>query len=184
MKLVTRVVAVGLFLVGGVGAGPALADHKPGCTNQGNAGGNSANYAGAAADLVADDSQGSPGDKVKLHGCGYNANSNVDVDLNSAPLRMASTTTDTNGAFDVEVTIPAGAPVGRHTITATGTDPQGRPKVESVAYTVVAAAGAPSSGALPRTGSSTVPLVAGSTALLALGALLVIVARRRRRLFA
>jgi len=190
MKTMLRGALVGLLMLGTVGAAPALAEHKPGCTSRGNAGNNSNNatYSGSAPDAVADDSQGAPGDKVKMHGCGYQSVSNVDFDLNSDPIRLGSTTTDANGSFDVELTIPANAPVGRHTITATGVDPSGRAKVESVAYTVVAASAAQRnaqttrSGTLPRTGSttSTVPLVAGSTVLLGVGAVLVIAARRRK----
>lgn len=184
MKMIIRTLLPALLVVTVVGFQPASALHKPGCANSGNLGGNSANYTGSNSDVVADSSQGAPGEKVKLHGCGYRANSNVDFHLNSAPIFLGKTTTNASGAFDAEVTIPANAPVGRHTITATGLAPNGSAKVESVPFTVVAAqaAGRPAAaGTLPRTGtSSTVPLVAGSTALLGLGTVLVIAARRRR----
>lgn len=186
MILARRILILSVLLLGTVGVGSASAEHKPACRSQGNEGNNSQNaqYSGSAPDTVASDSQGEPGDKFRMHGCGYNESSEVQFEMNSAPISLGRTTTDALGAFDVELTIPANAPLGRHTITASGTAPDGRAKVESVAFTVVAAAAANnrSGQTLPRTGSdtSTVPLVAGSTALIGAGAVLVIVARRRR----
>lgn len=192
MKLIVRSMVLALLLVGVVGVHAASADHKPACRNQGNAGNRAnerATYAGSAPDAVAGSSQGQPGSRARMHGCGFNPNSNVDFHLNSTPRFLSNTTTGAAGAFDVELAIPSDAPLGRHTITATGVDASGRAKVESVAFTVVkpAAAGrsaerARAEGELPRTGSnsSTVPMVLGSAALVGLGTVLVIGARRRR----
>jgi LPXTG-motif cell wall-anchored protein len=185
MKITLRALALAMLMIVGVGltATPASADH---CRSRGNAGNNAATYSGAQSDIGADKSQGRPGDRARVHGCGFNPSTRYTVDFNSTPVRLAEGTTDANGAFDIEVTIPADASVGRHTITATGTDPQGRAKVESVAFTIVTPAQAANAGAgattLPRTGTSTVPLIAGSTVLVGLGAVLVIAARRRRAL--
>jgi LPXTG-motif cell wall-anchored protein len=184
MTALWRALLLSFLLVSTVFVGEASANHEPACTSRGNAGNNSAQYNGSAPDVVADDSQGKGGDKVHMHGCGYNPSSAVKFELHSETMSLGQTTTDGNGTFDVDLTIPSNAPLGRHTITASGTAANGQPKVESVSYTVVPAAAANNRSArtLPRTGSdsSTVPLIAGSTVLIGAGAVLVIAARRRR----
>lgn len=178
-----------LVLVGLVGVHAATAEHEPGCTSGDSVGNNTdegGSYAGSAPDVTVSTSQGSPGDGVRMHGCGFKPNSSVDFHLNSTPRFLRSTTTDTFGAFDVELVIPADATYGRHTITATGVDPSGSPKVESVAFAVVrpqaARAAEPRPAPISRTGTSswTVPVVLGSAGAVALGTGLLLAARRRR----
>ena len=132
-------------------------------------------------------SSASAGEAVTLAGAGYQPGSSVALTLNSKPISLGGAVADGNGAFTKVITVPAEAPAGRHTITAAGVDPAGAQFVLSAAFEVTdakgAVAGAPASAGgqtLPRTGTSTVLLVALSTLLIAVGAALVVTARRRR----
>jgi LPXTG-motif cell wall-anchored protein len=74
------------------------------------------------------------------------------------------------------VTLPSNAAPGSYTIIASCTGVLGNGVTRSVAITVAAA----TTGRLPRTGQSTLPLVAGGVALIAVGAIATVVTRRRR----
>lgn len=192
MKFIFRTVLLTLVLTG-MGVQTAAATHKPGCTTSDGTtsdstgttsdgtGTTSDSYSGSASEVVADDSQGETGDTITMHGCEYLPNSNVDFHLNSEPIYLGSTQTDANGTFNVVLTIPPNAPPGRHTITAAGLAPDGTPKIESVSYTVVdPGATQRPSAAIPRTGASTLPLATASAALVAIGTILMVAARRRQ----
>jgi len=131
----------------------------------------------------------SAGERVTLAGSGYQPGSDVELTLNSNPISLGGAVADGSGAFTQTITVPAAAPVGRHTITAAGVDPAGAQFILSAAFEVTgtrgAAAAAPAaadtgSDALPRTGTSSVVLLAAAALLIALGTALVITARRRR----
>jgi LPXTG-motif cell wall-anchored protein len=134
--------------------------------------------------LRLDQSAASRGERVTLAGSGYRGGSDVELTLNSNPISLGNVTTNGSGAFSTSVVIPQSAPIGAHTITASGVDPGGAPFVLSAAFEVTAsgAAAAPSAAGntLPRTGTSTGLLVGASALLIAVGAALVTTARRRR----
>jgi len=106
---------------------------------------------------------------------------------------------DATGRTVQNVTIPADATLGTHTITASGTAPSGAPRSLSTNLTVVSAGGGggaaggggtgtgatgagttSAQGGLPRTGDNSIPLARVGLVTLAVGAGLVFVTRRRR----
>jgi LPXTG-motif cell wall-anchored protein len=107
----------------------------------------------------------------------------VTFTLFSVAQTLATATPDAGGNVSASLTIPTDAAPGDHTITAT--DSTGLELSASV--TVVGAegagAGAPggpaAAGALPRTGDDSRPLLPVGAVLVALGGVLVVLARRR-----
>ncbi|QDZ16205.1 NPCBM/NEW2 domain-containing protein [Humibacter ginsenosidimutans] len=115
------------------------------------------------------------------------ATTKVTVELHSTPVVLGSVTTDASGVATLRVTIPSDIELGTHTISVSAGDNT----LATSAVTIVAAdqpvgaaagpSGTVASGSsLPSTGSDAVPLVAWTIALLAAGALVLLVARRRR----
>ncbi|MFC7480161.1 fibronectin type III domain-containing protein [Luedemannella flava] len=82
------------------------------------------------------------GMKITVGGEGYAAYSTVDITLYSEPTLLATVVTDAQGSFRQEITIPAGATVGEHTIIASGVDAAGNPYYMKLPVTVAPAAGA------------------------------------------
>jgi len=121
----------------------------------------------AGSDITPD-----PGQTITVSGSGCPAHSPVDFFFDDQP--AGGTTADADGNFSGPVTVPSGASSGKHTVTAKcGTLVMGFEI--SVNPPAVAAA------AIPRTGtSSTIPLASVALALLAVGGLFVLFARRRR----
>lgn len=196
MRLAKRVIVLSLLLLGTVVTGIASAQTPP-CRDNGT----TSPYAGAKSGLATDKAQARVGDLVTLRGCGYRGASQVAHTMNSHPIALGSATTDANGDYTFQFTVPADAHVGDHTITATGVNPNGAPRVQTVSFTVLAAqtattttvageaarttatttAAAAAGSTLPRTGGgSTMPQVVGGVALVGIGAALVVIARRRR----
>ena len=127
------------------------------------------------------------GESVTATGGGYRPASRVEVTLNSEPMPLGSVTTDAAGAFELRFTVPASATLGSHTVTASGVDDGGGARVLSAALEVTAAGGAAAAPAgprdgstLPRTGLATVAMAGFGSALVALGTVAVVSARRRR----
>jgi hypothetical protein len=60
------------------------------------------------------------GDRVTVTGKCFRANTDVDINLNSTPVRLITVRSDANGNFTVTVTIPSNTGTGTHTISATG----------------------------------------------------------------
>jgi len=98
--------------------------------------------------------------------------------------RLGSFTVNADGAAVVSFTVPNNLSNGRHDVVFLGTK-NGQPVEVRVPFTVSGTAGAAGaggrSGQLPRTGADQlVPLALSGAALVALGAGVVVVARRRR----
>lgn len=132
-------------------------------------------FAGSAAaqtyttgSVGADDTTPAPGDTVRLTGSGCPPNSPVTFAIDGNP--AGGTTSDGNGNFAGDVTAPTQP--GEHSVTAT---------CGSQVLGLVIEVGAVSGSGLPRTGSSSaLPLTSIGVALLAVGGLFVLQARRRR----
>jgi LPXTG-motif cell wall-anchored protein len=134
-------------------------------------------YPPAANSITIDDSSTAPGQKVTLVAKTFAPGATVTFTLFSAPVVLGTATADASGVATLVATIPAGAAVGTHTVEASGNNAAGAPLVVSLTLTVAAAAAAP----LPTTGSnSTLPLAQLGLGVLAVGGLLVLVAKRRR----
>lgn len=122
-----------------------------------------------------------PGDPVTARGCGFRPGSTVNVDLvmGSQVTRVGTATAGADGGFELTFNVPANAPVGNHTLEATGVDPAG--DVRALSATLRVIGGEQGRGDLPRTGSdSTAPLVTAGAGLVLLGGAAVFAARRRR----
>lgn len=126
------------------------------------------------AELVIGASSVAQGGTVQLAGRGFGAGEVISLTLHSDPIHLTDVVADENGAFRVQVTIPANAEVGAHTLIAVGADSG---LTAEGALTVTAAAGA--GGGLAGTGGA-VPIAAIALLLLLLAAGGVLVIRRRR----
>jgi len=147
------------------------------------AGSASAQYEPTGSQVLSDTTV-RPGDTITVSGTGCPANASVTTTFDRSTV-LGSTTAGSDGTFSLSVTIPSDAVPGRHTITSTCGD-----LVLSSTITVLGAStGTGGStgtgtggGALPRTGTnSTVPLTQIGVGLLAIGGVLMIVARKRRQ---
>lgn len=121
----------------------------------------------------------------------FMAGTNVTFTFTSEPVTLGSDAADADGVAAISAAIPADARLGSHTISASGTGTDGSPLTLSTTVTVVSAEAAAAeavagarpvtvSGALPRTGDSSLPLARVGAALLAVGGGLVFITRRRR----
>jgi hypothetical protein len=142
--------------------------------------GTSANTAGVTSpDTGATGDRSAPGQKVVKILTGFRPGEVVTVTLHSTPQRVASATADATGTVRIEFTLPAGTPVGDHTLVYEGN--QGTYFQEAFAVTAASgsASGSGSGATLAYTGASVaLPLGLGAGAL-ALGGGLVFAARRR-----
>lgn len=117
-----------------------------------------------------------PGQPFTVSGGGFKPNTEVTVTFDATVLGRVLTRPD--GTFSITVTTPADASPGRHTITSTGTAPDGSIRRLTSIVTVLGTVA--TRGPLPRTGASVLPLAAGGTALIGIGSAAVAGARRRR----
>jgi hypothetical protein len=128
---------------------------------------------------VSDTSLG-PGDQVTVTGDNWQAGSTVTFTLQPEGINLGSTTVDANGSFSVVLTIPANVQAGAHSIVCSGIDVEGNNV--SRGTTVQILGGAVGGGAAFTGTTLNVPLwmvlIAG---LFAVGVVLVILGRRRRR---
>lgn len=72
------------------------------------------------ASLTLSASQALRGDKVTVTGAHFVPGEQVVLDLHSDPIELAKVTADDEGGFTVEITVPAAAEFGEHTVVATG----------------------------------------------------------------
>lgn len=110
----------------------------------------------------------------------------------SQPVVLGTAEADDVGIVTFEARIPSNASVGVHTIVASGIAPDGSPLEVSTTVTVLASddgtdeatagfgTGGTTRGSLPRTGGESLPMLRIAAALLAVGAGMVFVTRRRR----
>lgn len=126
------------------------------------------------AELVIGAKSVQQGGTVQVTGRGFGAGEVVSLTLHSEPIHLADAVADANGAFRLQVTIPANAEVGAHVLIAVGADTG---LTAEGALTVTAAPGA--GGGLAGTGGS-VPIGAIAVLILLLAAGGVLVIRRRR----
>lgn len=118
-----------------------------------------------------------PGATVTFVATGFRVGSTVTFTIFSTPRVLGTAVADANGTATLTVQLPSDLPPGDHVVKASGIDPQGNPLTVSTPITIVG------NGATttPRTGSRfTVPLTRIGVSAVALGGLLVLVARRRR----
>ena len=109
----------------------------------------------------------------------------VSFTFNSAPVTLGAATANADGRATLSAPIPANATPGQHTITASGESVNGPLEVSAAVTISGGAADAPATtnaAELPPTGVGAVTLTAGVVAViaLALGGVLMLVARRRR----
>lgn len=144
------------------------------------AGGGPGDYASCV--VTVDPSTFGPGDTVTVTGTGLEPNFETIIEFNSVTVQVGTATTDANGEFVADVTIPADADDGAHTITAV-CDTQGN--VSSTDVTVSSGTQVPPTttpgGPLPRTGSDVEPLLVLAAIALLAGVAFVLVSKRRRR---
>ncbi len=152
-------------------------------------------YPPTSGELTVSASEASPGDLVTVSANGYAADTSASITFESVPVLLATVGTGSAGAFATQVRIPADATPGMHTLRARGVGPGGGPRVLSAAINIRAPGSAgyrggsggqagpatPSrSGGVAFTGSSTtVPLLIAGAALVAVGTVLLLRARRR-----
>jgi LPXTG-motif cell wall-anchored protein len=134
--------------------------------------GNEVKYGGLT--LAISDPAVNPGDTIELTGSGFLADATVTVTVQSHTY-VAGTTT-TNSAGDFSFGFPAPDEVGAHTATAT----DGVNSI-SIEFEVLAAGAVDSTGSLPYTGSNnSVPVAQIGAGLVAAGAVLVLMVRKRQ----
>ena len=81
------------------------------------------------------------GDQVVVDGAGFAAGAPVEVWMYSTPILLGSTVASAVGDATTQVTMPAGAGLGAHTVVLASVDDTGRPRFLTVGVTVGAAAG-------------------------------------------
>jgi len=125
-----------------------------------------------------------PGQTFTITAGTFLPGSTVTITFLSDPVNLGSAIASAVGTVSTQATTPVDAPLGAHTVQASGQSADG-PLTLSASVTVVPAAGAggaaAAGGGLPRTGDDTsIPLTRVAAVLLAGGGALVFAARRRR----
>lgn len=115
-------------------------------------------------------SSGDAGDPTEVAGCGFAPGVSVAISIGSEP--VATTTADAQGCISETVTLPNGLSAGNHEISATGLNPDGGTHTLSASFTV--------NGSIAFTGANSSLYAGVGAALLAVGALFIVVTRRRR----
>ena len=135
-------------------------------------------YPPGRCQLALSQSSAARGDSFRASGGGFAPGE--DVTLSIAGMNVRSVAADANGAFAADLTVPDDAPVGRTEVRATGANQTLAAAFEVLAPAAAARSRAPEASFLPRTGSEFVATAALGAVLLALGAVLVLSARRTR----
>ena len=134
-------------------------------------------YPPAINSLTANPSTVPAGGRTTLTARTFKAGTTVRFTRFSDPVVLGSAVADASGVAVLDATIPADTTAGSHRIEATGT---GSTNVSLTVATDILVT-RPGSSAIPQTGSNdTVPLATTGAVILAVGGLLVLVARRRR----
>lgn len=144
------------------------------------AGGGPSDYANCV--ITVDPSTFPAGAVVTVTGSGFEPNFETTIEFNSVTVQVGTAMTDAAGAFEAQVTIPADATDGAHTISAV-CDTAGN--ISSTDVTVssepTVTTTSPGGSPLPRTGSDTQPLVVVAVIAVLAGVAFVLVSKRRRR---
>lgn len=144
---------------------------------------------GRPAALTVSDTTVNPGQAVTVRGSGYADRAQVTLIFESTPVELGRAIADDSGSFTRDVTIPANATAGNHTIRARGLGANGSSLEQSVRVAVLGASAgggpganrAANSSGLARTGSDgAISLTQLGAVLILLGAGVVAVVRRRR----
>ncbi len=181
---VIRTVAVLALALGFFAFAPSTAGAADACEID-NA---SAEAYGNTMTLTIEPSQAQVGDTVTISGSGYPPNCTLTVTVGGDTL---SATTDADGNFSVEWTIPAGTAEGpidvstdvsglvtHATLTVVAGDDAG-PATTVAPVTPGGTTGGSGSGILPKTGSQVLPFLGAGIGLLVIGSLLVLANRKR-----
>ena len=121
------------------------------------------------------------GESFTATGFGFAPSSTVPLEFRSAQVSLGSVQTDAAGSFATTLVVPADATLGSHVLAAIITNPAAERRELTAALTVVADTGTGSGTGLPRTGqASTIPASIAGAALIAVGTLVVLAARRKR----
>ena len=129
--------------------------------------------------------------RMRMRGQGYKAFSPFAIEVHSTPQTIGSGTTDADGNYEAEVTLPGDLESGAHSFVVLGTDPFGNP-VQTVSNFYVlmdgtiatpmnASEGSAGPG-LPVTGSNTTSLLIWANLMILCGGGIIVLARRERRL--
>ena len=129
------------------------------------------------------------GGLLTVAGSGLQPGEQAQVWLHSDPVLLATVTATDTGDLSVSVRIPAGTPVGTHTIelvAASGATGEAAITVTAAASSAGVTTGTygtsgSSGGQLSYTGFPTSVFAVGAAALVAFGALLLVASRRRSR---
>jgi LPXTG-motif cell wall-anchored protein len=142
-----------------------------------------------APKLVASPTTVAPGGTIAVSASGFKPGTNVVITLESDPVNLGTFVADSFGNIAANVRVPADFPAGPHTLKLTGTDIAGAVLVLSTGITVASqiqvtttvAAAVTTFSTLPATGTSfTTPALVVGGALVLLGAVAIVAARRRR----
>lgn len=134
-------------------------------------------YGPNAAAITTSTSSTGAGGSFTVSGSNFTPGGTVTIDLHSNPIFLASVTADPNGAFSTTVTIPADTVPGTHAIVAT--DAAGDSATTDLTVTGVVPVAA--SSGLAFTGADIAALSGVGAIALALGGMLILTGRRRRR---
>ncbi|MCA2218535.1 fibronectin type III domain-containing protein [Jidongwangia harbinensis] len=117
------------------------------------------------------------GDSITISGTGYQPYSTVLLAIYSEPVTLGSATVEDDGTFSATVKLPDGY-VGEHSLLASGTGLDGKPRYMQLALTIAAGGG----GGLPVTGTPVALLLALGAGLVLGGGGLLTASRPRRAL--
>ena len=144
--------------------------------------GRPAQYPPGHCNLLLSRSSAARGESVTASGSGFAPGESVTLSLAGSALK--SVTADPAGAFTTEFVVPNDAPLGRTEVLASGSNQTLNAAFEVVAAPAAdrsrASAPAAAGAAVARTGAYIAGTVLAGLALLALGTVLVVMARRRR----
>jgi hypothetical protein len=119
-----------------------------------------------------------PGGTLTVSGNNFTPGTTVTIDLHSTPVLLATTTASGSGQFSVAVMIPSNTVPGTHTIIAT--DPNGDSASTEIVVTGTVPVATTSPG-LAFTGADIAALTGVGAIAMALGGMLILTGRRRRR---
>jgi len=113
-----------------------------------------------------------PGETTTVSGSGCAATAPVTLSLDGGATSIGGATADDQGNFTATATIPSTSSVGQHSVLATCIDPNGANLVATAPLRVT--------GGLAVTGANLIPLAIAMVVTLAVGAILILIGRRRR----